>query len=307
VLRSHDPTQSWTAHRRVIEDRRVLVNGVVCVHEARRIAAGDRIQILAKPQPLPARADTLPLVYVDDDIVVVEKPAGIVTARRPEERHWPEARKRLWPTLDELVIERLVRTSTPAARKQPGCFPQRLWRVQRLDRDTSGLVLFARTQLAAERLIPQFAAHTVERIYHAVVHGHPQAQTIRTHLVRDRGDGVRGSARAASRGRKPPESSSQPAITHIQPLQSWGDLTLVECRLETGRTHQIRIHLSELGHPVCGDTRYRRRRDGVDIPDESGAPRLALHAMRLAFNHPRTDARMSFVSKWPADLAAWRV
>jgi len=286
ILRRMLPGQSWSACRKCLESRRVTVNGVLCVNEARRLQTGDEVRISSAPQQVTSVLNELALLFVDEHIVVVEKPAGIVTFRRPDEQNWPQERKRLQPTLDELVLDRLSQQ-----RRQ-------LWRVQRLDRDTSGLVLFARTQRSAEKLIPQFAAHTVERVYYAVVLGKPSAQTIRTHLVRDRGDGLRGSSRDGKSG--------QLAITHVRPLQSWGDASLVECRLETGRTHQIRIHLAEIGHPVCGDDRYRRRKDGVDVVDLSGAPRLALHAIRLGFDHPRTGERLQFMSTWPTDLARWR-
>jgi 23S rRNA pseudouridine1911/1915/1917 synthase len=297
ALRNHAAGASWSVCRRWLEGRRVLVNGVVCVTEGRRLQVGDRVLLTAAGKPLPALPSELSLVFVDEYLVVVEKPAGVVTTRRPEESHWSHEKKRLWPTLDELVLARLSEGSrTRSHRRAPR---PRLWRVQRLDRDTSGLVVFARTSIAAERLIPQFAAHTVERVYFAMVSGSPVAQTIRTHLVRDRGDGLRGSSTDQSAG--------ELAITHIRTLQAWNALSLIECRLETGRTHQIRIHLAELGHPVCGDDRYRLQRDGTLLPDTSGAPRMALHARHLAFDHPITGQRLAFTSPWPQDLARWRV
>ena len=130
--------------------------------------------------------------------------------------------------------------------------PPRLRIVQRLDKETSGLVVFARTVAAERGLGKQFHAHTVHRRYVAVVPGWATKQTIRTRLVRDRGDGRRGSTTLPEQGKE--------AITHIEPVERLPGYTLVACRLETGRTHQIRIHLAELGHPVCGERVYGRGR-----------------------------------------------
>lgn len=284
---------SWSACRKWLRQRRVLVNGALCVQESRRLQRGDVVRLLGEPLPPPPRPTDVRLVYVDEHLVVAEKPSGVVTTRRPEERHWPEAQKRLAPTLDELVGAALSagRERRPGSGRRPPPV-ERLWRVHRLDRDTSGLVAFARTESAAQQLIEQFARHAVERVYLAIVHGRPVAETIRTKLVRDRGDGLRGSG-----------PHGAPAVTHVRPLETWGPYSLVECRLETGRTHQIRIHLAERGCLVCGETRYQRRPDGAIIADESGAPRLALHATRLGFRHPVTNAPLNFAWPLPPDLA----
>jgi len=171
--------------------------------------------------------------------------------------------------------------------------------VHRLDRDTSGVMVFALQPTAETHLIRQFKKHTVERLYHAVVHGTPQAQTVDNYLVRDRGDGLRGS------GEKSEEAER--AITHIRPLETFklsdGRVySLIECRLETGKTHQIRIHLSEMGCMLCGDPTYFKNRDGSTTSDSSGAPRLALHACSLELEHPVTGKRMQFESELPPDL-----
>jgi len=291
-LRRQLPDHSWTACRKVLTARRVTINGVVTVHEGRRLTPGDIVALSSTATPAPT-VEQITLRHLDADLLVVEKPAGIETTRRPEETKWPLAKRLLQPTLDELA-------AIASLRRRPGDIPQilpPLFRVQRLDRDTSGLVVFARTKTASQGLIPQFAEHKALRMYQAVVTGQPTAQTISTVLVRDRGDGLRGSP-AGQRG-------GQRAVTQITPLESFGDYSLIECRLETGRTHQIRIHLSELGHPVCGDPKYRYLRDGTLWPDLSEAPRLALHAGRLGFLHPRTGAALEFVADWPGDLAPW--
>jgi 23S rRNA pseudouridine1911/1915/1917 synthase len=157
-------------------------------------------------------------------------------------------------------------------------------------------MVFARTPAAEQDLIKQFKQHSNERVYLAVVHGHPRAQTFDTQFVRDRGDGLRGSTADAS------DNSAERAVTHIRPIERFGNYALVECVLETGRTHQIRNHLSEAGHLVCGDPIYRKRLNAPPIDDQSGAPRLALHAARLAFDHPHTGERFDFDAPLPDDL-----
>jgi len=166
--------------------------------------------------------------------------------------------------------------------------------VHRLDRDTSGLMVFARTVPAERGLVQQFRRHTIRRSYLTVVHGHPAAQTIRSHLVRDRGDGRRGSTTLPNTG--------QLSVTHLRPLERLGPYELLECRLETGRTHQIRIHLSEAGHFVCGDKVYCQPLFEKPKPDRSGAPRLALHAREIGFLHPISGEPLHFEMELPDDL-----
>jgi 23S rRNA pseudouridine1911/1915/1917 synthase len=169
--------------------------------------------------------------------------------------------------------------------------------VHRLDRETSGLMIFARTKEAERALTDMFRAHNFERIYLAVAHGTVEEQTIESHLADDRGDGRRGSVADPAMGKR--------AVTHVRPIERLGDATLVECRLETGRTHQIRIHLAERGHPLCGDRTYRQPLGGRPIEDRSGAPRLALHAAGLSFTHPVTRRATSFDARLPSELAGF--
>src|SRR5205814_7276061 len=131
----------------------------------------------------------------------------------------------------------------------------------------------------------------------ALVPGQVGPRTVRSNLVRDRGDGRRGSGRAKDVGKE--------AITHLEVAERLPEYTLLWCRLETGRTHQIRIHLAELGHPVCGDKVYHRKADGTIIPDKSGAPRMALHAAELGFTHPTTGEELHWEMPLPADLQAF--
>jgi 23S rRNA pseudouridine1911/1915/1917 synthase len=165
--------------------------------------------------------------------------------------------------------------------------------VHRIDRETSGLVVFARTVPAGRILAEQFRLHTTQRRYLALAVGRVGAGTIVTHLVRDRGDGRRGSSESGEGKR---------AVTHVKPVEHFGDAyTLVECRLETGRTHQIRIHLAEIGHPLCGEKVYSAPR-GTQAADRTGAARVILHAAELGFVHPQTGAELRFESPLPPDI-----
>jgi 23S rRNA pseudouridine1911/1915/1917 synthase len=191
------------------------------------------------------------------------------------------ARRYLPPTLADLL---------------PGLLDKRgpVWAVHRLDKETSGLVVFARNKEAERNLGKQFRAHTIERRYLALVRGRAKPGGIKSSLVRDRGDGRRGSTMESAQGRR--------AITHVRVVEDLGEYTVVECRLETGRTHQVRIHLGESGTPICGERVYDRPLHGRPIPDRSGAPRLALHAASLGFKHPVTGKWMAWESPFPKDL-----
>jgi 23S rRNA pseudouridine1911/1915/1917 synthase len=246
--------------------------------------------LLDRPAALPA-AHRVELVirHLDENVVVVEKPAGINTVRHPVERDWTERRRALAPTLDDRL-----QFAIAAALGRPRKVLPRLRVVHRLDKETSGLVVFARSPLAERELGRQFRAHTVVRRYLAVVPGHVPPQTVRSYLVSNRGDGRRGRTTFPGQGKE--------AVTHVAVAERLPGYTLLSCRLETGRTHQIRIHLAELGHPVCGDPVYHVRRDGTVMPDESSAPRLGLHATELGFRHPATGADLHWEMPLPQDL-----
>jgi 23S rRNA pseudouridine1911/1915/1917 synthase len=174
--------------------------------------------------------------------------------------------------------------------------------VHRLDRDTSGLMIFALTPRAQEALAHAFKTHAIQRSYVAVATGNAEPMTIESWMVRDRGDGLRGSD---PRAKDAPDA--QRAVTHLEPVEHLADrYTVVKCRLETGRTHQIRIHLAESGHMLCGEKVYVRPTPGArPVEDHSGAPRHALHSADLEFIHPVTGERMKFHSPWPRDLNDW--
>jgi 23S rRNA pseudouridine1911/1915/1917 synthase len=197
------------------------------------------------------------------------------------------ARRFLPPTLADLLPDLL-------AAKRPGK-PSAVRAVHRIDNETSGLVAFARTVEAERDLGGQFRAHSTDRRYLALVRGKARAGRIESYLARDRGDGRRGSSTKAGDG--------QHAVTHVRVVEELGDYTLVECRLETGRTHQVRIHLGEAGTPLCGERVYDRPLHGSPVPDGSGAKRVLLHATRLGFEHPATGKHMEWVSPLPKDMA----
>jgi len=311
--------RSWSQVRRLLASRQVQVNGNLVLDGERKVRSGDVVKLLDHPLAPPVSASDVRLVYIDEHLCVVQKPAGVTTLRHREETDLPERRKQLQPTLDELVVELLAehlgiagpekanksRSSAESKSKRMPRRPQldrrlKIRPVHRLDRDTSGLMLFARSPEAEQKLIRMFARHEVQRAYVAVVYGRVAAQTIDTWLVRDRGDGLRGSTllSAAAEG-------AQQAITHIRPMEQRGDYTVVECRLETGRTHQIRIHLAEIGHRLCGEKTYTHAPGQPPLPDTSGAPRQALHSAVLAFIHPITAEPLRFRAPLPPDLKEW--
>lgn len=299
-LRGRLPDQSWSEVRRLIRSRQVLIDGNLCLDAGRRLRGTEVVKLLAQPTAPPAREDDVRVRYLDRHIVVVEKPARLTSVRHAEERHWSPRRKQIQPTLQDLLPQIIAKKQSrgkgrhrPAtAGKLPPVRP-----VHRLDRDTSGLMVFARTRQAEQQLVEQFRRHTTGRRYLAVAQGEVAEQTFESHLMRDRGDGRRGSTTLPDTGKR--------AVTHVKPLERLGDYTLIECRLETGRTHQIRIHLAEAGHPLCGETVYHQPLFATPLPDASGAPRLALHAAELSLDHPLTAERLRFTAPLPADLSQW--
>ncbi|MCX7420213.1 MAG: RluA family pseudouridine synthase [Planctomycetia bacterium] len=309
ALKHWQPDLSWKAARELLVARRVTLNGTTCQDEARRLNPGDVVEVADRPGAKPPQGKDICIRFLDEHIVVVEKPAGMLTERPAAERSHRQGDPHREPSLDELLPRVIGEYCGRRLRGDEGL----IWIVHRLDRDASGLLVVARTPLARERLTQQFASRTPSRIYWAIVSGRLEPQTIRTHILRDRGDGKRGSvehlsaeAKAAlvkttSIGHQSPRPLSlldegQLAITHVKPLASRRGHTLLECQLETGRTNQIRIHLAELGHPICGDVKYG------PIKTKACAPRLALHAIALQFDHPTTNEPLHFEAEWPKEL-----
>ncbi|HEY1957867.1 MAG TPA: RluA family pseudouridine synthase [Polyangiaceae bacterium] len=263
---------SWGKARALVEHGKVFVDGERVLDSAAAVRAGQSIEIReSAPRP---RADVPSdlIVHADAHVVVVRKPSGVSTVP------YEDGEK---GTLDEMV-RRVLKSHS-------------LGVVHRIDKETSGLVVFTRTWLAKQSLSAQFRAHTVERRYLAIAHGVVPRRTITSSLVADRGDGLRGSTRMANLGQR--------AVTHVEPLEVGRAATLVACRLETGRTHQIRIHLAEMGHPLVGERVYIRDYAGPKIQ----APRLMLHATLLGFVHPKTERPVRWEEPPPADFKeTWR-
>jgi 23S rRNA pseudouridine1911/1915/1917 synthase len=279
---------SWARARDAITSGKVLVDGEVARSPTRVMFEGDVVSLDAgRPRPHVARLARLEksaIVYLDPSVVVIDKPSGISTVPFGDES--PDAARE---TLDALVREILARKADRFGAR--GRAP--LGVVHRIDKETSGLLVFTRTLAAKKHLADQFRTHSTMRRYLAIVHGTLTRQvTYRTTLVENRGDGLRGSTRSSRMG-------GQLAVTHVEPLEPLVGATLVACRLETGRTHQIRIHLSEAGLPLVGESVYIRDYRGARIP----APRTMLHAYELGFTHPSTEERMQFRRDPPRDFA----
>jgi 23S rRNA pseudouridine1911/1915/1917 synthase len=277
ALRVANPGASWNDVRRLVRTGKVTVDGTVVTDPTTVVGGGASVAIrMSAPRRGGAAvlAKNL-IVHVDAHVVVVDKPAGIATVPFEDERD----------TLDR-VVQSLLRKSA-----RPGTSVAPLGVVQRLDKETSGLLVFARTTVAKRELQQQLRRHTMHRRYVALAHGAVRGGTIRSRLVQDRGDGRRGSTERSDLGRE--------AVTHVRVLERFASVTLVECRLETGRTHQIRIHLSEAGHPLLGERVYSR-----GFADLLPAPRVLLHAAELGFVHPVTGRDMRFERPIPEDMAS---
>jgi 23S rRNA pseudouridine1911/1915/1917 synthase len=285
----------------------VRIGGKPCSDPQQRVQRGQHIDIRVpqkkvRPAKGPPAVKAKPVVppidpalpapvvrYVDEHVVVVEKPAGMTTMRHPEEANefGSRGKRFLPPTLADILPGLLA--DGRAGRPLP------VRAVHRIDNETSGLVVFARTVMAERHLGQQFRAHSTERVYLALVRGQAKSGRIESWLVRDRGDGRRGSTTKDSEGQR--------AVTHVRVAEALGDYTLVECRLETGRTHQVRIHLGEAGTPLCGERIYDRPLHGKPLADGSGAKRIMLHAASLSFEHPVTNERREWSAALPMDMA----
>jgi 23S rRNA pseudouridine1911/1915/1917 synthase len=286
AVREHYQT-SWNQSRKWIETGKVFHNDKRVTESTVPVRTGDTIELRmnAPRHEKKPQLDSASVVYLDDSIIVINKPSGIMTV--PFEGIVED-------TLDAQVGEYLK-----AITKQKTTAYTSLGIVHRIDKETSGLIVFTRTWAAKENLSLQFREHSIHREYRALVHGHIQSRTIESELVRDRGDGRRGSVdRAREKGHKI-EGLVRKSITHVIAKEHLDNATLIACRLETGRTHQIRIHLSECGHPLLGENQYTRFFKGQWIP----APRIMLHAAELGFTHPKTGERMRWEQPLPCDFA----
>lgn len=291
IVRNLKPDLSWSRIKKLISQGHIKISNDVCLDPARRVRAAEEVELLVKPDGKALDKQEIVIRHLDEHLVVVEKPPGVNSVRHPAERTWKESRKSLSPTLEDLVTKQIAFLSKKDVKSKSA----RLRVVQRLDKETSGLLVFARTADAERGLGMQFFNHSVERKYLALIPGTIAPQSIESILVRDRGDGRRGSAPFSQPGKK--------AVTHVHLVEKFQAFTLVGCQLETGRTHQIRIHLAEKGSPVCGEKVYRTTANGTILPDGSGFPRLALHAAELGFIHPISGEPMHWNMALPEDFS----
>lgn len=262
---------SWTGMSRSAA-RRSVEDGLVCVQgesaaPSRRVRAGERVSVEAPAEPeLEAEDIAVPVVFEDEHVIVVDKPAGLVV--HPGAGHSSG-------TLVNALLSHGIRGGGDPTR--PGV-------VHRLDRDTSGLLAFARSEVAYDGLVSQLSERRVERVYRSVVVGEglPRTGTVDSPVGRHP---ERPTLMAAGVGKS--------AVTHFEVVQSTPGHTMLRVRLETGRTHQIRVHLSAIGYPVYADPTY-----GKAVENQ----RLWLHAEKLSFVHPATGEEAEFESPIPEDL-----
>jgi 23S rRNA pseudouridine1911/1915/1917 synthase len=269
--------EPWTVVKRWAERGKIFVDGAVVVDPAARVAKGQAIEVrVAAPRPRDDKREGT-LVYDDAHVVVIDKPAGVNSVPYED---------RETGTAMDLIRGAWRRMGKPATTVG-------LHVVHRIDRATSGLLMFAKSKRAERELAMQLRTHDVDRLYLCVAHGRVESRTIESDLVADRGDGLRGSTRFADQGKH--------AITHVRALEPLRGATLCEVRLETGKTHQIRIHLAEAGHPLVGEQVYIRdyaNRGATPI----ASPRLLLHAATLGFAHPITGELVKLRSEPPPDF-----
>jgi 23S rRNA pseudouridine1911/1915/1917 synthase len=271
--------------------------GMVLDDPRARITPGTELVLtLPQPEPIAAAPEAIPLAIVHEDahLMVVDKPAGLVVHPAPGA---PAG-----TLVNALLHHAGERLSGIGGRIRPGI-------VHRIDKDTSGLLVVAKTDAAHQGLQAQFKAHDLERRYLAVVHGVPDPAEARLRHLAGIGWEPGGVLRIEGAiGRHPGDrkrmavlsQGGKAAVTRARVLERFAGVALVECRLETGRTHQIRVHMSFAGHPLVGDAVYGRRR-GSGLVD--AFPRQALHAASLGFVHPVTGTAMRFEAPLPPDMA----
>ncbi|HWI63752.1 MAG TPA: RluA family pseudouridine synthase [Symbiobacteriaceae bacterium] len=262
----------------LIDEGHLTVNGTVTKKASQSVLPGDAIRLeVPDPKPYDLTAEEIPLdvVYEDEDVLVVNKPRGMVV--HPAAGNWTG-------TLVHAVLDHVDDLEGIGGELRPGI-------VHRLDKDTTGLLVIAKNERSMAALQDQIRTHTARRIYWALVHGNtmPDAGRVEAPIGRHPGDRKRMAVNT---------KTGKEATTHFKVLERFKHYALLECRLETGRTHQIRVHLSFIGHPVVGDGVYGTRKAHLDMPGQ------ALHAKKLGFYHPSTNEWMEFETELPADMAA---
>jgi 23S rRNA pseudouridine1911/1915/1917 synthase len=277
-LAARVPELSRARLQALIDAGHVHVDGSI-PKASRRLAGGEHVSLVipaAPPETLAPEAIALAVLYEDDDVLVVDKPAGMVV--HPGAGH-PTG------TLAAAVLAHAPGTAGVGGPRRPGI-------VHRLDKDTSGLLVMAKTARAYDSLTAQLSARTVTRRYRAIVHGRVKANegVVDAPIGRHPRDRIRMAVLA--RGKR--------AVTRYKVLERFPRFSDLDVRLETGRTHQIRVHMASLGHPVAGDDLYGGRTGRSPLPVSLEG--LALHAAELAFVHPVTESRLQFTSALPSRM-----
>ncbi|HCP44980.1 MAG TPA: RNA pseudouridine synthase [Deltaproteobacteria bacterium] len=283
------PELSRAYIQKLIADEQVLVDGEVC-ERSDRVRTGTTIEVqVPAPKPCEVQAEdiALDIIYQDSDLVIVNKPVGMVVHPTTHDRSG---------TLVNALLHHVADLSGINGVERPGI-------VHRIDKDTSGLLVVAKRDVAHQHLSEQFRGHSVDRVYTLLCWGTPSPSegTIQSSLGRS----PRDRRKMASL-----ERSGKHAVTHYRVIENYGPVCMVECALETGRTHQIRVHLSERGHPLVGDPVYGGIKKRL-LPDDSTLRALLeplrgqmLHAGTLGFIHPTTDAYVHFNLKPPEPMAS---
>ena len=277
VLAGMMPEYSRSFIQKLFENGSITVGGDPCSEKKRKAAAGDIVEItIPQPERLEVEAEDIPLdiVYEDDELLVVDKPAGMVVHPAPGNHSGTLVNALMYHCGDALSsINGVIR---------PGI-------VHRIDKDTSGLLMVAKTDRAHNALSAQLAEHSITRRYKAIVYSNIKEDegTVDKPIGRDPGNRLRNAV---------VYTNSKNAVTHYRVLERFGGFTLVEAVLETGRTHQIRVHMAYIRHPLLGDTLYGPAKNRY------GAKRQMLHAEVLGFVHPVTGEYMEFNSPLPQDF-----
>jgi 23S rRNA pseudouridine1911/1915/1917 synthase len=279
------PTLSRERLKTLIRSGAVEAAGTAVRDPAIKVKGDERLSI-AVPEPALAHNEPqdipLTIVFEDDHLLVVDKPAGLVVH--------PAAGNFDGTLVNALLHHCAGKLSGIGGVARPGI-------VHRIDKDTSGLLVVAKTDVAHEGLAKQFAAHSIDRRYLAIVSGVPKTSggVIDAPLARSSANRKKIAIVEGGRGKR--------AVTHWKRLNVLRGAALVECRLETGRTHQVRVHMASLGHPLLGDPVYGRSGKTLgNLLKELGFHRQALHAAELGFIHPVTKSRLSFSSPMPSDM-----
>ncbi|HVM22740.1 MAG TPA: RluA family pseudouridine synthase [Sphingomicrobium sp.] len=279
------PTLSRERLKALIRSGAVESEGKAVRDPALKVRGGEALSVsVPEPEPAHNRPQDIPLtiVFEDEHLLVVDKPAGLVVH--------PAAGNLEGTLVNALLHHCAGKLSGIGGVARPGI-------VHRIDKDTSGLLVVAKSDVAHEGLAKQFAAHSIDRRYLAIVNGLPKAAegTVDAPLARSAANRKKIAIVEGARGKR--------AVTHWKRIAILRDAALVECRLETGRTHQVRVHMASIGHPLLGDPVYGRSgKTHGKILKALGFHRQALHAAELGFTHPVTKNRLSFSSPMPPDM-----